>query len=184
MPYLSLACQVALVTVFAWSALSKVRSREALANAAKALVTMGLVRRQRARTLVFVLFAVEGACALLLMWRIGPAPYLAALGVVLVLTAGLVLALRRGAATPCPCFAGTTARPAGPADVFRNGLLVIIAGMGAVTATSSLNDGQLGGYAVASAGGLITAFLVVTSTDVVDLFRAESGSLQGEKVGT
>jgi hypothetical protein len=87
-----------------------------------------------------------------------------------VLTTGVALALHRGVEATCACF-GATEQPLRRRHLVRNGLLVgvVLAGL-VVWALAGEEAVELGGAAVALAGGVVVALMLIRLDDLVELF--------------
>jgi hypothetical protein len=87
-----------------------------------------------------------------------------------VFSAVLVGAIRRGVTVGCRCF-GSTARPVGAIQVLRNMLALVVATLGLVTLVVSRGAaGAPEGIAVGVVAGLVVGVLLVSLDELVDLF--------------
>ncbi|MFF7892717.1 MauE/DoxX family redox-associated membrane protein [Streptomyces sp. NPDC007907] len=171
MTFLSATCQALLALVFAIACVSKVRTSAAYAAFSTAVEALARVPRHRAGRVAGGVVALEAATALLLVL---PGAGSAGLPVAAVLLAGFTYvvarALRDGTAVACRCFGDAGDRPAGPAQLVRNALL-----LGAVAAAvpGSPDAGSLPwpGWFAAWLTGAVCAVLVVTGDEVVALVR-------------
>ncbi len=170
--YLEFGCRVLLGGVFAVSAGSKLYSRTAFADFTVATARLTGARAARARQLAAAAVAAEIAIVLalivpaLVLWG-----FAASIGLLAVLTATIVRALRRGQRAPCRCF-GASNSPLGAQHVARNAALAVFGVLG-VTAgmsggASSLDLGLAGVIAFAA---LIGVALTVRLDDLIGLFR-------------
>lgn len=169
-------CTTALFVVFAVSVWSKARS-----PAAHRLFVDSLrpLRFLPAKSLALVAVLATGAEALVAtalgcslvtvlagfpMWF----PALAAAGIlVLVLTIGVVLAIREGTGARCACF-GAAERPLGRRHVLRNILLFVIAVAGLVTGDSAAPAPAWA--ALGCAAGVVVALILIRLDELADLF--------------
>lgn len=118
---LAASARVALAVVLAVAAVAKLRHRDRVRSEMASL----LPARAAAPVAAVLPFAELGLAAMLLGWWGSPVPGVLTGLVVLSFTVVLVRALARR--VPCPCFGGGSARPVGPIDVFRNGILLALA---------------------------------------------------------
>jgi hypothetical protein len=138
----ALAARVVLALALAGAALAKLRDREHVT------VQMDALLGARLATVAAIgVPVVELAIAIALVAV--PGSGLPAVGAVIMLLAFTVVLVRAQARhVPCPCFGGgTTASPAGPRSVLRNGVLLALA----VLATGNPS----GASAVATAGWIV-----------------------------
>lgn len=176
MEYIEVAVRALVAAVFAVSAASKLRSRDALAQFTATVRVMGMVPEAFASRVAVAVGSGEALIVLLVLWpgTVGAGLVLAGL-VVLGLTGAIVAALRRGVQAPCRCFGSRSAAPLSVVDVVRNTVLVVPILVG-VLATLGDEPARIlalhpGGVAVAVAAGAIGATLIVAFGDLVDLFR-------------
>lgn len=87
-----------------------------------------------------------------------------------VFTAGVGLALRRGARAPCRCFGGA-AEPLGRHHLVRNVLLTGLALLGAVISAAEPPPADPAGTAVSAAAGVVLGGLVAVLDELIALFR-------------
>jgi len=88
----------------------------------------------------------------------------------LVLTAGIVLAIRRGTGARCACF-GAKEQPLGRRHLVRNGLLLLAAVLG----LAGISDGrsvQIAGGLVAVCAGALVAVVLIHLDELVELFTS------------
>jgi hypothetical protein len=118
---LAASARVVLAVVLATAAVAKLRRRDRVRSE-----MVSLVRSSVAGPVAVGLPFVElGLAAMLLAWWGSAIPGVLTGSVIGVFTVVLVRALARR--LPCPCFGGGSARPVGPLDVFRNGVLLGLA---------------------------------------------------------
>jgi hypothetical protein len=89
-----------------------------------------------------------------------------ALGLLSAFTTAIVIVLRRGTQASCLCF-GATERPYRPRHLVRNGLLAAAALAGAVLSGHPID---LPAALIAIAAGAVTALVLVTFDELLDLF--------------
>ncbi|WP_326632754.1 hypothetical protein OIE67_46815 [Nonomuraea fuscirosea] len=169
MVHVLVACQVLLATVFVVSAYSKLRSRAALRSFAATLGSLpGTIRFPAA--LATAVVEVVAAAGLVVLPRAG----LAAGGVLLVaFSTWIAVSLRGGRREPCRCF-GASVTPLGPVHLVRNGLLLLVVGLGAAAAFTG-GPVTVAGLALAVPAGLVGAVLLIAFDDLADLFLPVSG---------
>ncbi|MEV5504764.1 MauE/DoxX family redox-associated membrane protein [Nonomuraea fuscirosea] len=169
MVHVLVACQVLLATVFVVSAYSKLRSRAALRSFAATLGSLpGPIRFPAA--LATAIVEVVAAAGLVVLPRAG----LAAGGVLLVaFSTWIAVSLRGGRREPCRCF-GASVTPLGPVHLVRNGLLLLVVGLGAAAAFTG-GPVTVAGLALAVPAGLVGAVLLIAFDDLADLFLPVSG---------
>nr|WP_255359845.1 MauE/DoxX family redox-associated membrane protein [Nocardia sp. BMG111209] len=140
--------RLAVAGVFGLSAVGKLADRTATAEAAR---EFGVPIRWAAAVAVG-LPVVEGVIAVgVLPGRTAVAAAGGAVALLVVLTAAVVRLLVRGSRPACACFGAASAEPIGAVTVFRNVMLVVVAGVAAVG--SALNPGVPGVLSVAQWGG-------------------------------
>ncbi|MEV6398955.1 MauE/DoxX family redox-associated membrane protein [Streptomyces sp. NPDC051907] len=172
MIYLLFACRVLLVGVFLVAVAGKLRGRAAFDEFAASIRAMRLLPRRLAAPAAAAVAATEAAVVVLLAWPAAvPAGFALAAALLIVFTAGIALALRRGRREPCRCF-GASAAPLGPVHVVRNLFLALAAAAGLVL---SLAEGahwppNAGAGALALTAGVIGVLLVVRLDDLTALF--------------
>jgi hypothetical protein len=143
-PALALACRIVLAAVLGFAAVAKVVDRRALPGRLRA---MGITPPGLATAVAIALPVVEVVVAIgLIVAAHSAVPAIVALVLLVGFTAFLLATLRR--AVPCPCFGSVRpeAAAAGPAAVFRNGILLALA----VIATGSAAGARVGGTGVAA----------------------------------
>jgi hypothetical protein len=162
----SLVVRCALALVFAWSTFGKLRSRAAFEAFMAWLADM--VPPGAGRRSAVIVVAGETTSAVLLAV---PATARLGLAVAAALLASyavsILLALRREAARPaCHCF-GASARPLGRRHLARSTGLAVAAGVAAAFGSPArLHPTAL---ALALAGGVVAALLIVNLDDLVSL---------------
>jgi hypothetical protein len=168
----ALAIRAVLCAVFAFSVLSKVRSRAAWQAYARWLAAIE-VRPLRRPGVAGWLAGAEAAVALaVIVPATATAGLVAGLLLSLALTAGLAAAVRVGARQPCHCF-GRSPDPLGWLDVARNGVLAVLAVAGAAAALATpAAVGRLPGgtgSVLAALTGLALALLIIFFRDLAAL---------------
>ncbi|WP_329094031.1 MULTISPECIES: MauE/DoxX family redox-associated membrane protein [unclassified Streptosporangium] len=171
MLYLMIACQALLAGVFVIALVGKVRGRAALDEFVASIVALGMFPRARS---VAAAYAVLGAEAVVILALVLPYTLLlgfaAATALLIVLTAGISAALRRGRHTPCRCF-GASVTPLGRTHVVRNLVLVAVGCIGfAAGAGDAGSAAHPAGVALALATAAVGALIVVRLDDLVGLF--------------
>ncbi|MFB7232237.1 MauE/DoxX family redox-associated membrane protein [Streptomyces fimicarius] len=172
MTYLMLGCRALLLVVFLTALVGKTRSRAAFAEFRASIVALRLLSRRLSRAAAAAVVLVEAVTAVLLVVPATAAAGLAlAVALLLVFSAGIVLALRRGDGTAsCRCF-GASAAPLGRIHVVRNLALAAIGGAGLTAgAWASGWPPHAAGAAVALAVALLGALLVLRLDDLAFLF--------------
>lgn len=176
MCYLSYLAQALVAGVCGWAGAAKLRDLRAFARYLGDLRMLppGL-SGPAARGLAIAELAIGGLAA------VPPtAPIGLGLGaaLLLALSAGIAVLLRRGASAGCACF-GRHSSPLGARHLVRNGLV-------AVTAAAGLAIRPAGpaphwpGIAIAVAAGAIGAALIVSWDDIADLFTTPAGPSKGQ----
>jgi hypothetical protein len=196
MGHLVVAALAVVSVVFGVSAASKVagvQRQRAFAESLRALRLLPLplvAPLAAAISCVELVIAVELAAAILGVvagapWALSVAVLglLLAVAVLSALTAGIVLALRRGSAASCACF-GASDRPLSRRHVLRNSVMQVVGGSGAViAAVSQTAVVDPVGAGLAGAVGVIVAVVLIRLDEIVELFaptglagRARMGS--------
>lgn len=85
------------------------------------------------------------------------------------LTAGIILALRRGADARCACF-GVSEQPLGARHVIRNSVLFGAVLAGLVVHGVGAGSPEVAGLVLALAGGAVVALIVIRIDDLIELF--------------
>ncbi|MBD0746628.1 MauE/DoxX family redox-associated membrane protein [Streptomyces sp. CBMA152] len=183
MTYATVTAQCLVGIVFAVSAVAKVRKRSAFAafEQSVSLVTSNLGQRspRALRTLALLTVAAEFCVPVLLPAPVtAPAGCLLAAALLMVFCAAIAGALRRDVEARCSCF-GAAGAELGWRHVVRNGLLVVIAVIGA---TGPARDATrpVSGLAVALVVAAVGAGLFVRFDDLVDVMLAPSGAGRAE----
>ena len=158
-------CTVLLAVVFAIAAFGKVRSASALAAFRDGLAQFGVAPSRIRRSVAGAVIAAEVGVVVLL----GVAPragFLLAIALLVVFSAGIANALRRGVAVACRCF-GSSASPIGPEHLVRNALLVAVGVLGAAGRAPSHPALE----AVTAVLGALAGVLVTRWDDLVYIAR-------------
>ncbi|MFD6181487.1 MauE/DoxX family redox-associated membrane protein [Streptomyces goshikiensis] len=174
--YLEIGTRCLIGTVFLVSSLSKSAGRRAFEEFVGAVRAMPLPLGPLPTGPVAggVLLAESAVAGLLL----APSPeaavvsgFVLASGLLAVFTSGILLAVRRGSATPCRCF-GASATPMGVIHALRNGVL-LTASLTGIWAVAALHPAAADPRATVAAGftGLVTAGLVAAWDAIAELFR-------------
>jgi hypothetical protein len=161
MGYIDIACRVALGTVFAVAAVSKLRDRAAFAGFAASLGAMKLPPVLRTRTVaVAVVFGEVAVPILVAIPGTVAAGYILAALLLTAFAAGIAPAVVDGSHVPCRCF-GSDGAPLSIRHLVRNGLLLALGVAGLlVDLGASAEVGDVGGAVVAVAtGGLLGSAL-------------------------
>ncbi|WP_433534469.1 MauE/DoxX family redox-associated membrane protein [Micromonospora sp. CA-249363] len=166
MTYLALACRVLVGVTFLAALVGKVRSRAALRAFLTSLETLRWLPAWLRPVAATATLVAELTIVGLVAWSptAGAGLALAAVAVV-VFTAAMVDARRRGARVACRCFGGT-AEVWGRAQLVRNVLLAGTAALGVLATMSSGAQPPLAGVCVTAAGALVAALLLIHSQDV------------------
>ncbi|MEV4202808.1 MauE/DoxX family redox-associated membrane protein [Micromonospora globbae] len=148
-----LAARLLLALVFLAAVVGKLRTRAAFAGFVVSVGQFGVPARWT-RPVARLAVAAEAAVVVLLaVGRTAPAGLLLAAGLLAVLTAAVVGALRRGARPACRCF-GSADAPVGPRHVARNVALAAVAVLG-------LLGGAVAGPSLSPAAALLAAGVAV-----------------------
>jgi hypothetical protein len=175
--------------VFGASAASKVRSGESRRAFVESLRPLCLLPDRLVRPVAVAVTCVEIGIFLGLSWGASglvagvagtPAVVVASLvlavGLLVVLTGGIALALARGTTATCACF-GASDQSLSRRHVIRNGVLLLAALTGAV-ATNFIPVGHVEplGVALAGVSGTVAALVLVRLDDLIDLFAPVGGT--------
>lgn len=166
MAYLEIGCGMLLALVFAWSAVTKLRSRAAFDEFARSLAPLV----SRTVPAAALLTAAEALVPPLLLaapvWGFGLAG-----GLLGVLTAGVVLVVRRRLVVRCRCFGAGRAR-IGRRHVVRNLSLLLIGGLGLVAALSpgTAPSTDAAGVLLSVGAAVLLASFVIHFDDLVELW--------------
>jgi hypothetical protein len=177
----------ALWTIFGTSAVSKVAGLERQRAFAESLRALQVLPVRLVAPAAVVVSGVElgvgvGLVAALpgviagASWAVSVAvvALLAAVALLVVLTAGIVLALSRRSTAPCACF-GASDRPLSWRHVLRNGLMLLVGVAGVVIAVAfspAVVDPV--GAGLAGVVGVVVAVVLIRLDEIVELF-APSG---------
>lgn len=179
MRYLVVGAVALLCVVFVVSATSKLRDGRAFTASLRdlRLLPSRWVRSVAATVTVgevVVAGGLAGTGILLVARSAGHALTVAVLALagllMLVLTTGIALALRRGTGGRCACF-GATERPLGRRHLVRNGVLLFAVVLG----LAGLGDGhpvQVAGALIAAGAGALGAVVLIQLDDIVELFTS------------
>ncbi len=166
--------------VFVVSATGKLRNPDGFRDS---LAPLSIVPRRLVRPMAIALTSAEIVAAVAVCWGVVAAllgrPLAQPIGLtglvlsallLVVLTAGIAIEVRRGSTAGCACF-GVTSHRLGTRHLVRNALLVVcvVAGLSTypMVATQTVRPG---GALVALAGGLAVALILIRLDDLVDLF--------------
>lgn len=176
--YVGLALRCFIAGSFAVAFLSKSLSSASASEFTLAVRTFGGFKRPAISRAVAIAVIVLEAGTVAMLVPAGTVVSGFALACVLLVTFTIVVivAIRRGVRQPCRCF-GHTASETGPANVVRN--LALLSGSLAglvITAVHGAGTAHLDplGAVLAVVTGLIAAGLVITSEDLVAVFRRPS----------
>jgi hypothetical protein len=173
MLYLMIACQALLAGVFVIALAGKVRGRAALDEFVASIVALGMFPRARSVVAAHAMLGAESVVILSLAL-----PYTVLVGfavataLLIVLTAGISVAMRRGRRAPCRCF-GASVTPLGRAHVARNLVLVAVGCVGLVAGAVAGDAGSAAhpaGVALALTGAAVGVLIVVRLDDLMGLF--------------
>jgi hypothetical protein len=168
-----------LCTVFAASAYGKVRSTTAwqsFTSSLKPLIparlirlaAVGLLAVEAALTITLSASVLGGFAKLDSVLTIARWATAGAVALLLVLTAGVAIAVGRHTKASCACF-GTSTRPLGRLHLVRNAALLIIAILAALLATDD-RSASPGALLVGAVAGVVGAVVVIRLEDLADLF--------------
>ncbi len=185
MTHLSTGLIVTLVVVFATSGASKLRGPDAQRTFAASLGDLPFLPARSVRGVAAALTAGELMVAadllasLIAGWAGLPgavamtAVALTATAILLItLTVGIAITLRRGVRAGCACF-GSAHRPLGVSHLVRNVLLLAAAGTAAALPPAPPVRPQ--DLLVAVTAGAVAAFLIIHADDMAELFAANPG---------
>ncbi|SIR76159.1 MauE/DoxX family redox-associated membrane protein [Micromonospora avicenniae] len=168
-----LAARLLLALVFVAAVVGKLRTRAGFAEFVGSVGQFGVPARWASPVARLAVAAEAAVVALLAVPATAPAGLVLAAGLLGVLTAAIVGALRRGARPACRCF-GAADAPIGPRHVARNLALTVVALLGLsgwATAGPSLPPAA----ALLAAGVAVPlAAVVVRLDDLVALFAPAS----------
>ncbi|MEU4338750.1 MauE/DoxX family redox-associated membrane protein [Micromonospora lupini] len=126
---LELTARLLLALVFLAAVVGKLRTRAGFAEFVGSVGQFGVPARWAPPVARFAVAAEAAVVVLLAVGRTAPAGLVLAAGLLGVLTAAIVGALRRGARPACRCF-GVGAAPIGARHVTRNVVLAVVALLG------------------------------------------------------
>jgi hypothetical protein len=173
--YLLVGCQAVLLGVFGASALGKVRGRTAWLGFVGSVRDLRLVPERMAVLVAAVTVAGEIAVVPLLVVPIlVPAGLVLAGGLLVMFIVSIVVTLRRRVSAVCRCFGPVSALPLGRRHVVRNGLLVGVVAVAAVSWLQAHGAPQPAGLLVSVVAGLVGAVAMVFFDDIVELFTGDS----------
>ncbi|MCY1018162.1 hypothetical protein OV427_20540 [Pyxidicoccus sp. MSG2] len=158
-----------LATVFALAAFGKARGRKPFDEFIHTLETFGFPRALAGAPLAATLILAEAASALLLVVDVA-AGYALALALLVGFTLGLAWVMRRGEAVACRCFGASNA-PVSAAHLVRNGLLLTITVVGAVSHQVASGELAVGMGVIAGTVGVLAGLFVTRWDDLVFLLR-------------
>ena len=176
MAYVLVACRVLLLLVFMTSAVGKLRSHAAWDGFVRSLRDLRLAPDAAVRGVAAGAVGGEIGIVLLLAAPVTVPVGLALAGALLVaFTVAIVVTLRRGVRAPCRCF-GSAALPLGRRHVVRNGLLLAVVVLCALSLARASTPAHPAGLAVAAVAGLIGGALLVFFDELVELFVGPTSS--------
>ncbi|NNB84689.1 hypothetical protein HJC10_24100 [Corallococcus exiguus] len=158
-----------LAMVFALAALGKARGRKPFEDFIQTLKSFGLPRALAGAPLAATLILAEAASALLLLVGMG-AGYVLALLLLVGFTLGIAWVIRQGKKVACRCFGASNA-PVSAAHLVRNGLLLTITVVGAVSHEAASGGLAVGMGVIAGTVGALAGLFVTRWDDLVFLFR-------------
>jgi hypothetical protein len=180
--YVLIACQVLLAAVFVIAVVGKLRGLEEFTAS---IVALRLLPRPASRTAAYAVLGGEAVVvvALAVPYTV-PVGLAGAAALLLALTTGIVVALRRGQSAPCRCF-GASTTPLGRTHVVRNLVLAGIAGAG-LAAGAMAGEGAVhpAGVALALTAAGVGALIVVRLDDLVGLFSPAVAPADGQRART
>ncbi|WP_371877595.1 MauE/DoxX family redox-associated membrane protein [Pyxidicoccus parkwayensis] len=165
----NLGCRLMLATVFALAALGKARGRKPFDDFIQTLENFGFPHSLAGAPLAATLILAEAASALLLLVGV-MAGYVLALALLAGFTLGIAWVMHRGEKVACKCF-GASNTPVGAAHLVRNGLLLTITVVGAVSHPSGSGGLAVGMGVIAGTAGVLAGLLVTRWDDLVFLLR-------------
>lgn len=169
--YLVIACRALLAAVFMIAFVGKVRGRATFDEFVASIVALGILPKALSAAAARALVVAEAAAVLLLaLPSTVPLGFLAAVGMLVVLTSGILVALRRGRQAPCRCF-GASVTPLGRAHVIRNLVLIAVSGSGLTAwAGAGASVAHPAGVVLALVAAAVGVLLVVRLDDLMELF--------------
>jgi hypothetical protein len=158
-----------LATVFALAALGKARGRKPFEEFIQTLEHFGFPRSLAGAPLAAALILAEAASALLLGAG-AVAGYVLALALLGGFTLGIAWVMRNGGKVACRCFGASNA-PVGVAHLVRNGLLLTVTVVGAVSHQAAPGGLAVGMGVIAGTVGVLAGLFVTRWDDLVFLLR-------------
>ncbi|MCG5221011.1 MauE/DoxX family redox-associated membrane protein [Streptosporangium soli] len=174
MIYVVVGCQAALIGVFLFSVVGKIRTRHAYDEFVSSVVAMRALPRSWTRSAAIATIAAEAAAvALLAIPATVPAGFLLAAGLLTIFTVAISNAVRHGRRAPCRCF-GASTTPLGRVHMVRN-LVLLSACLAGLTAIwrETWAAPHLGGLVISLGAAAIIVLLVVRLDDLVGLFGSD-----------
>lgn len=179
MAQLELVARTALTLIFLASLSSKIISPKAFAAFTKAVQVLGGRRMHVAPIWAAVVIGAEALCVVLLVLpgrrNLDPLAFALPASLLLVFTAALVTAMRRGVRQPCRCFGSSTRAPDG-VTVARNLGLLVTCAIGALCSMAPPAPATSRTSAAALAGGLLLAVAFMSCETIADLWRPPMSS--------
>jgi hypothetical protein len=176
--YVLVSCRLLLLVVFAAAALGKLGSRRAWTGFRQSVRGLGLVPDRATRAVAAAVVGGEVATVALLVFSATvPAALALAAALLAAFTASILVTLRRGVRAPCRCF-GSASLPLSRRHVVRNGLLLVVVLLGAVSLASTRGPAHPAGLAVAAAVGLFGGGLLVFFDEIVELFVGPTSNVR------
>jgi uncharacterized membrane protein YphA (DoxX/SURF4 family) len=166
--YFAMGARCLIALVFLASVVGKVRSRASFGDFESSVRVLAAWPTGPVRLLAAVVVTVEVAVPILLaVPGAGTAALVVAAVALVVFTAVIMRALRRGTTATCNCF-GPAATPLSRRHVVRNVLLLAVVATAALVPPAS-GPVHPGGFAVAALVAVVVAALVVRFDDVADI---------------
>ncbi len=175
MSYVVDGSRAALGVLFFLSVVSKSRNRVSFREFRDAMVRLAPWTAPTVTWCAVGVVVVEWAVVVVLavpgwFWGMVAGGFVAALVLLVVFSAVLVGAIRRGVVVGCRCF-GSGLRPVGAVQVLRNVLAIVVAAMGLVSlVVGGGGGGRPEGIAISMVAGLVLGALLVSLDELVDLF--------------
>ncbi|MEU1854287.1 MauE/DoxX family redox-associated membrane protein [Streptomyces sp. NPDC019990] len=172
MEYVVAGARGLLGMVFLVSVVGKVAGRPAFTAFVVSVRSLGVVPSVLVRPVARTVIAGEAAaCALMTVPARGAATigFLVASALLAAFSAGIAVAVRRGATAPCSCF-GPSTTPLGIPHIVRNVVLCAVAVFGAL-AVPVAAGARPGGVLVAGVAGLFAGAAVTHLDHLLALFR-------------
>ncbi|MEU6724216.1 MauE/DoxX family redox-associated membrane protein [Nonomuraea wenchangensis] len=161
-----------LATVFAWAALSKLRSRAGRRQFREYLVYLLRVTGPQAARLAAPLVSVELCIPLLLaLDATATAGLVVACALNVALLGAVLFAVRTSRTKPCRCF-GDTSASMGMWQVLRNSALLLLSLLGLTLSLGSAPpSADISSWPAAAGFGIMAALLLMAGEKVRDLFH-------------